>query len=143
MLCADTSFLFSLYRKDAHTAVAVVHLTKAAEPLLLSALNEYEFGNALRFAEFRGLLSAGEAVRRFEAFEEDRIAGRWQYSRISLEDVVAEARDISTRHTLTGGHRAFDILHVGHARLAKPKLFLSFDANQRRLAKAAGLTVGP
>lgn len=143
MLCADTSFLFSLYRKDAHTAVAVAHLTQAAEPLLLSELNEYEFGNALRFAEFRGLLPVGEAAKRLEAFAEDRKAGRWQYSRIPLDDIVAEAREISTRHTVTGGHRAFDILHVSHARLAMPKLFLSFDANQRKLAKAAGLACPP
>jgi predicted nucleic acid-binding protein len=143
MLCSDTSFLFSLYRKDAHTAAAVAYLSAAAEPLLLSGLNEYEFGNALRFAEFRGLLTAGEAARRLKAFVEDRQAGRWQYSRIPLEDILAEASEISGRYTVTGGHRALDILHVAHARLAAPKRFLSFDDNQRKLAKTAGLAVGP
>ena len=51
MLCADTSFLFSLYGQDTHTDKALALLAKAAEPLLLSALNNYELGNALRFAE--------------------------------------------------------------------------------------------
>ncbi len=143
MLCADTSFLFSLYRQGAHTAVAMAHLTEASEPLLLSELNAYEFGNAPRVVEFRGPRPAGEAVRRFEAFGEDRLAGRWQHSRIPFEDIVNKAQEISAQYTDKGGHRAFDILHVGHARLAEPKLFLSFDANQRKLAKAAGLAVGP
>ena len=45
--------------------------------------------------------------------------------------------------THAGGHRSFDILHVATATLAKAKLFLTFDNNQRKLAAAAGLTVGP
>lgn len=143
MFCTDTSFLFSLYRKDAHTASAGALLSKVSEPLALSALNEYEFSNALRFAESRGLLSAGEAVHRLQAFAEDRAAGRWHYSGIALEEIVAEARVLSAQHTVKGGHSAFDILHVAHAKLAGPKAFLSFDANQVALAKAVGLTVRP
>lgn len=143
MLCADTSFLFSLCRKDAHTAAAGAHLSQMALPLLLSPLNEYELGNALRFAEFRGLLPAGEADRRLKAFAEDREAGHWQYSGIALDDIVSEAGRISAQHSAAGGHRAFDILHVAHARLARPRRFLSFDANQLKLAKALSLAVGP
>lgn len=143
MLCVDTSFLFSLYHKDAHTAAAIALLAKAAEPLGLSVLNEYEFGNALRFAESRRLLPPGDALFRLRAFDEDRAAGRWHYSGIPLEDIVAEARQISGQHTVKGGHRAFDILHVAHAKLAGPRLFLSFDANQLALAKAVRLAAGP
>ena len=139
MLCADTSFLFSLYCQDGHTEAAHARLAKIAQPLLLSPLNEFELGNALRFAEYRGLVPAGEAHRRLEAFAEDHAAGRWRHSDIKLEAIVAEAGRISATHTVTGGHRSFDILHVAHARLAAPKLFLSFDANQLRLAKASGL----
>ena len=139
MLCADTSFLFSLYRNDAHTSEANARLAKAAQPLLLSPLNEYELVHALRFAEFRGLLPQGEAARRLDAVAEDQAAGRWRHSEVPLSDIVAEAARLSVVHTVAGGHRAFDILHVAHARLARPKLFLSFDSNQLWLAKAAGL----
>lgn len=55
MLCADNSFLFSLYRSDGNTEEAHKRLKKAAQPLLLSPFNEFELGNALRFAECRGL----------------------------------------------------------------------------------------
>ena len=139
MLCADTSFLFSLYGHDTHTDEALALLAKAAQPLLLSALNTYELGNALRFAEYRGLFPSGTAAERLEAFSEDHAAGRWRLSDILLPDIVTEAGRISDSHTLKGGHRSFDILHVAHARLVGPKRFLSFDQNQLRLAKSTGL----
>lgn len=139
MPCADTSFLFSLYHRDSHTAKANALLDKAAQLLLLSPLNEFELANAFRLAEFRGLLPAGETGRRLAALAEDHLAGRWTYSAVPLREILAEAARLSVLHTAIGGHRAFDILHVAHARLAKPKLFLSFDANQLRLAKAVGL----
>ena len=139
MLCADTSFLFSLYGHDTHTAEALTLLAKARQPLLLSALNEFELGNALRFAEWRGLLPAGSAAQRFDALDEDQTAGLWRLSDIELTAIVVEAGRLSASHTAAGGHRSFDILHIAHARLAAPQRFLSFDANQLRLAKAAGL----
>ncbi len=135
MPCADTRFLFSLYRKDAHSGAAHARLAKAARPLLLSPLNEFELGNALRLAEYQGLLAAGEATRRLEDFA----AGRWLHSDIALKEIIEEAGRLSATHTIAGGHRAFDILHVAHARLVAPREFFSFDANQLRLAKAAGL----
>jgi len=139
MPCADTSFLFSLYHRDTHTDEANERLEAAARPLLLSPLNEFELANAFRLAEFRGLLPAGETDRRLEALAEDHAAGRWRYSDIPLKDILAEAARFSAAHTPTGGHRAFDILHVAHARLVGARMFLSFDANQLRLAKAVGL----
>ena len=51
------------------------------------------------------------------------------------------AEDLSARHTDSGGHRLADILHVATALHLGKTEFLTFDANQRQLAKAAGLTV--
>lgn len=139
MLGTDTSFLFPLYRRDIHSETAQARLAKLGQPLLLSALNLFELGNALRLAEFRGLLPAGHAGNCLDALAKDQSSGLWRQSEIPIDDIVAEADRLSASHTLTGGHRAFDILHVAHARLAKVKLFLSFDSNQLRLAKKAGL----
>ena len=41
MLCADTSFLFSLYGHDTHTEEALALLSETVQPLLLSALNNH------------------------------------------------------------------------------------------------------
>ena len=139
MLCADTSFLFSLYRHDSHSETAQTRLTETGQPLVLSTLNLYELGTALRLAEFRGLVPTGHAEHCLEALAKDQPQGRWRKSEISLDEIVAEAGRLSAKHTPTGGHRAFDILHVAHARLVAPKRFLSFDANQLQLAKAVGL----
>ena len=107
MICADTSFLFSLYGHDAHTEEAFAQLERLGRPLLLSALNEFELGNALRFAEWRGLLPAGGAAQRLEALAEDHAAGRWRGSEIPLAEIVTEAGRLSAAHTVSGGHRAF------------------------------------
>lgn len=139
MPCADTSFLFSLYRRDAHTDLALKRLAEAGEPLLLSTFNEFELGNAFRLAEFRGLLPTGETERRLAGLAEDYAAGHWRHSDVPLKEILAESGRLSAAHTAAGGHRAFDVLHVAHARLAKPRLFLSFDTRQLQLAKAAGL----
>lgn len=44
-------------------------------------------------------------------------------------------------HTLTGGHRGFDILHIAAALKTGAKTFLTFDDNQKQLAAAEGLHV--
>jgi predicted nucleic acid-binding protein len=48
--------------------------------------------------------------------------------------------DTSFLH-LRQGHRGFDILHVAAALQLQAAEFLTFDANQRRLANAEGLPV--
>lgn len=140
---ADTSFLFSLFGSDAHTAAAQVWVRGAGQPLTVSALTRYELGNALRFAAFRKVISAAEAQASLRAFEADIKAGYVQVAVGDLAAVVREAAQLSESHTLRGGHRSFDILHVAAARVLKATTFLSFDANQRRLAATVGLMVGP
>ena len=57
--------------------------------------------------------------------------------------VLIEAKRLSASHTMIGGHRAFDILHVAAALHLGEGEFLTFDANQRKLAAAVGLKPGP
>lgn len=141
VICADTSFLFSLYGNDAHTPRAVRWLKGRRTSLTLSVLNEYELGNALRFAEFRQALAPGEAALFWTQFEADRAGGRLRFPVCNLAAVIDEAKRLSATHTLAGGHRGFDILHVATALIIKADQFLTFDANQKSLAAAEGLTV--
>jgi len=138
---ADTSFLFSLYGNDVHTPRAVAWMESQQEPLTLTTLNEYELGNALRFAEFRKAIAPGQAARFCADFVADRSSGRLQIEVCNLADTVDEAKRLSTLHTLTGGHRGFDILHVAAAKLIRAARFLTFDDNQRKLARREGLEV--
>jgi predicted nucleic acid-binding protein len=139
--CADTSFLFSLYGDDIHSPQAVSWMKMRETPLILTSLNEYELGNALRFAEFRGVISPGEAALFWAEFEADRASGRLEIRLCNLADVVDEAKRVSATRTLGGGHQGFDILHLAAAVHLAASEFLTFDTNQKKLAQAEGLAV--
>lgn len=139
VICADTSFLFSLYGNDANSPRAVALMRKQRVALTLTVLNAYELGNALRFAEFRKGIAPGEASLFWTQFESDRAGGRLEVQVCNLADIIAEAKRLSATYTLTGGHRGFDILHVASALVVGATRFLTFDDNQAKLAKAEGL----
>ena len=99
MICADTSFLISLYGTDVHTPAAKQRFTDAGQPLVIHTIAE--------------------------------------------EYVLDRAASLSEKHTLTGGHRSYDLLIVAAALEAGATEFWGFDARQRELATAEGLLVGP
>jgi predicted nucleic acid-binding protein len=140
---ADTSFLFSLYGNDVRTASAKAWVRRKVQPVTITALSRYELGNAMRFAAFRKVISQPDALSSLVAFEADLQAGYLQFAPCDFSVIIEQARRLSDRYTLAGGHRSFDILHVATARVVKATTFLSFDANQRKLAGAVGLTVAP
>ena len=139
--CVDTSFLFSLYANDAHSRRALSWLEGQSAPLTVTPLNEFELVNALRFAEYRSAIRPGSAAILWSQFEADRSAGRLVMATPNLAAVIDEAKRLSATHTLTGGHRSFDILHAAAAVRLEAERFLTFDLRQRDLAAAVGLTV--
>ncbi len=141
VICADTSFLFSLYGNDVHTPQAVKWLAEQQSPVTVTALNEFELANALRFAECRAVIARGEAAMFQAQFEADRAAGRLSVRVCNLSEALDEAKRLSATHTVTGGHRGFDILHVAAALVLGADRFLTFDRNQKKLATAEGLAV--
>jgi len=141
VIACDTSFLFSLYGNDVHSPRAVAWAVGSTTALRLSSLAHFEFGNALRFAEFRKALRPGEAAQHWARFELAVTQGRLILETCNLADVVDEAKRISATRTLNGGHRAFDILHVAVALKIGATGFLTFDDNQKQLAEAEGLAV--
>ena len=141
VICADTSALFSLYAHDVHSSRIVAWLTSQRRPLVVTLLNEFELSNALRFAEWRGAIATGQAAAFWAEFQEDLAAGRIVRHACNLAAVLDEAIRLSAAHTLAGGHRSFDIVHVAAAVVMKASHFLTFDQNQQRLAEAEGLGV--
>jgi predicted nucleic acid-binding protein len=141
VIAADTSFLFSLYGNDLHTASAIAWSAANAQVIYLSSLNRFELINALRFAEFRKSIAPGNAGLFASQFETDLLGGRLVEITCNLAEILAEATRLSAAHTLTGGHRGFDILHVAAARIIRATHFLTFDVNQKRLAENTGLIV--
>ncbi len=143
MVVTDTSFLFSLFGRDAHTAAAQGWAQGTQQPIAVTALNRYELANAIRFANFRKLISHADAQASLAAFEADLKHGLLQFTSCDLSSVVAEADQLSELYTVKGGHRSFEILHVATARVLKATMMLTFDMNQRKLAGALRIAVGP
>jgi predicted nucleic acid-binding protein len=141
VISTDTSFLFSLYGNDINTPRAIAWSEANTEAIFISSLNHFELINALRFAEFRKAIAPGAAAAFGAQFEFDLLGGRLIEKTCNLADILAEATRLSSLHTLTGGHRGFDILHVAAARIMGATHFLTFDANQRELAESESLIV--
>ena len=141
VISADTSFLFSLYGNDVNSPAAVAHADSLTQPISLSRLNVFELSNAFRHAEFRKAIKPGEAAL-FEGHFQTAIAqGRLVVMHSDLHSVLDEAEILSSKHSLNGGHRGFDILQVAAAKTLSATDFLTFDANQKKLALAEGMNV--
>ena len=144
MVSCDTSFLHALYLIDHHThkARARVQQMASADHLALSPFHQYELLNAIRLSVFRGLrdAAAGEAI--VTAFQTDLADGQFELPTCNLASVLIEAERLSNCYTISGGYRAFDILHVAAALHFGASEFLTFDRNQSKLALAVGLKPG-
>ncbi len=141
VIASDTSFLFALYGNDCHSITAAEWISVSTSPILISDFNDFELRNALRFSEFSKRVIPGTAATHLSLFEDAIAAGRLVPSKSNLSAILTEAKRLSTIHTLSGGHRSFDILHVAAAKIMEASYFLTFDGNQKRLAENEGLIV--
>jgi predicted nucleic acid-binding protein len=145
----DTSFLCAFYVKQSHSPVAAAHAATMKEPLHVAAFLAYEFRQSLRFQVWRRAAHPREGLSRADAqaalsqFEADLASGVAVLEVCNFQDVLRRAEDLSHRHTIAGGHRSFDVLHVATALHLGAQQFLTFDLNQRKLAAAEGLAVKP
>jgi predicted nucleic acid-binding protein len=76
-------------------------------------------------------------------FRDDLSGGRLRVVSADWANVISTADQLSGQHTTKEGCRGFDLLHIATALELGAGEFLSFDARQASLAKAAGLKVRP
>jgi predicted nucleic acid-binding protein len=138
ILCCDTSFLFSLYHCDAHSAAARKYSIQHSSSLSLSPFNRFELYNAFRFSEFCGALPKNKSELYIASFERDLRTGYFIEIGCNLASILAEAHHVSSQYTREKGYRAFDIIHIATALHLGAKIFLTFDQKQRILAKSQG-----
>lgn len=125
------------------TPRALAWVRERGSAVSIRDLADCELANALRFAEFSKRLRPRQAAIFRAQYEADRDSGRVRVEVCNLASVVNEAKRLSATHTLSGGHRGFDILHVAGALKLRASQFLTFDGNQKNLAEAEGLAVPP
>jgi len=136
---ADTGFLCSLYAPDAHTARAVPLMKRQAQPLAFLWIHQLELRNALRLRVFRGEITPRQRDASLNLLLADLAAGVMAHAEAPLPELMTEAERLSTSHSERLGTRSLDILHVAAALVTGCRVFLTFDARQAKLAKAAGL----
>jgi predicted nucleic acid-binding protein len=145
----DTSFLFAFYVQQSNSPTAAAYAATMREPLFLTSLLKFEFCQALRFQAWRHAMNPNSGIQAQHVLialnqpELDLASGQAELLVCPLENVLRRAEDLSKQHTLTAGYRGFDILHVATALELQASGFLTFDANQRKLAGAEGLQVKP
>ena len=146
---ADTSFLFALYRPQENSQAADAFLQKASEPLHISSLVLLEFRQSARYQAYRFSrdrtqgFSKREAQLMLAVLQENIGAAAIMIVPVDWQDVHSTTEQLSSRFTVTGGHRLLDILHLSTAIHLKARKLLTFDQNQIDLTRSAGLEVGP
>ncbi len=145
----DTSFLCALYRRQDNSPQAAAHFKTMPEALHVSGLLLYEFRQSVRFHVWlhsqdksKGYPQA-DCNRALADLQTDLETGALVVVSADWLEVHRLAEAISKRHTVTGGHRSFDVLHVATALHLDAREFLTFDTNQRKLATAEKLKVKP
>jgi predicted nucleic acid-binding protein len=145
----DTSFLCALYVQQENSPAAVAHFQVMPEVLHVSSLLLYEFRQSVRFQVWLNARNNSKgypqniAEAALAKFQANMDAGALEVVTADWPDVHRLAEVLSTRHTMAGGHRGFDVLHVATALHLGAREFLTFDANQRKLAVAEKLKVKP
>jgi len=140
---ADSSFLVSIYRADACHQAAIAYLSRNSLTLAFTPLHRVEVRNALRNVTAAGEMTKAECETAFRQIEEDLRDGLLLHTPIEWTDALRRADQLSQNHAATEGQRTIDLLHVGVALECGAKILLSFDKRQRKLGKAAGLSVKP
>lgn len=143
----DTSFLCSIYRRQIHTPKALAFMARLNGPLPVSSLLVLEFRQSCRLqARLHAVdrtkgFGRQQSAQMLRDLESDLRQGVLAVEPVDWSLVHQLAETLSAKHTETGGHRLQDILHVATALHLGKAEFLTFDAPQKRLAEAEGMTV--
>ena len=143
----DASFLCSLYRLQRKSYEAVVYHKSMSTRLCVSSLLLLEFRQSIRFQMRLFALDRSKGFAKTEgmamlrALQSDLSQGVFEMTAPDWADVHRIADMLSEKHTEENGHRMTDILHVATAIHLGSEVFLTFDANQKRLAEASGMRV--
>ncbi len=147
MIYPDTSFLRALYVQQSSSPRAISHVAALSRPLESSSLLFFEFRQSIQFQAFRHAkdrkqgypLSVAQAAA--AALQSDLKAGLYRHAAVDWAEVHQIGERLALQHTAKAGHRSFDILHIATALHLGVTEFLTFDANQGKLATLEGLVV--
>ncbi len=140
---ADTSLLISYYINDSNSvsAQAVIHATTGSFPF--TGLHRLEMRNALALGVFRHVLTVAQLSTAWSDVERDLRSGRLAPQPVNWSPVYRAAAQWAALRSPAIGCRSLDVLHVTLAKKLNAIEFFTFDARQKSLAIALGMTVKP
>ena len=158
---ADASFLVRIYTPHVDSPKALTWMQRATEALPFTPFHRHELRNGIRLRVFREEITVEQRKAAFRELDSDLEESILAHTLIPWTDTFREAENLAAAHTerslsfsaaaraLTGPPSsiliAVDALpcDVGLALTLGATDFLTFDARQAKLAKAAGLKVKP
>lgn len=109
-------------------------------PLPVWEIQQMELINALRLKVFWKEITLDEAERQISLFKDRRRRGL--YYQVDIDRLeLSETFERLSLQTVRNGGRTLDILHVACALVLGANHFLTFDAQQRLVARESGLEV--
>lgn len=139
IVCADSSFVASLYAQEEHSAEADRRMGTGVS-VYLTPMNRVELAHAFSLQVFRARFTERRARALWQQFAQDCLHGVWL--EVDLPDRAWQTCiDLAHRYGPTLGVRTLDSLHVASALELGAEKFWTFDERQARLAEAVGLAV--
>jgi predicted nucleic acid-binding protein len=137
---ADSSALIPLYVPE-RFSITARSVVSAAGTIPFTALHQLEIPNAFEMLVGRRAITREECRAIQRQLHDDLESHRLLPTTLDLEQVFADAGELSRRHTATRLARSLDLLHVAAAHRADCTIFVSADDRQLAVAKATGLSI--
>ncbi len=139
---ADSSFIVALYLQQQSSIVAGAFMQRQGEPLPFTPWHRLEVRNAIRLAVFHRLIDAVQGKTQLKQVDRDlQDESLLVHTPVDWVAVLREAEKLGGANTEDIGCRSGDLLHIAAAVELHFDHFLTFDDRQKKMAKAAGLTV--
>ena len=117
-------------------------MQRQGEPLPFTPWHRLEVRNAIRLAVFHRLIDAGQGKTQLKQVDLDlQDVSLLVHTPVDWVAVMRAAEKLGGANTENIGCRSGDLLHVAAAVELNFELFLTFDERQKKMARAAGLTV--
>ncbi|MFN0075816.1 MAG: type II toxin-antitoxin system VapC family toxin [Prosthecobacter sp.] len=100
-----------------------------------------EVFNSLRQLERAAVVIPGKARELIRLLEQEVRLGYWPHAEFDWRDAVRTASELSAEHGLSVPIRGMDLFHVAIAIEVGADALLTFDADQKEFAIAAGVRV--
>lgn len=140
-LYVDPSALLKLYLQEPESRALAAWRARVSGPLIITHHGRVELINAIGLAAFRGLINEKVFHDALAALDDDFEEGRYLQADILWRATLKRASELARRFTRTLGCRTLDVIHVASALELGSRVFVTFDARQRELARVARLKV--